>query len=344
MDALGQVKVTGADLRVHDTDHLIIWFKDVPPAATPPPATPTVREPPPVDPGTTRETKDTRTEKSQPNLATGAVASAAVAPHSGSDQQVTAAKPIEQNGVLAPPSQAAPAPAAAAPANAAKPKNPIDLSAREIEAHVLRSGVKNELDKVSCEGTVRVRQEPSPPDDKGVDIRGEQLNLVRQADGNILMVKGDYAQVQLQGLYIVGPEVNIDQTTNELWVNGCGAMRLPSDGNINGTKPAQPAASKPAQPSNLTVYWKKHMHFDGQKACFDLPSDLRTGRGVQGEQEQNGGRLACNAMEVTLDRKFSLREGEKDKQQAKVRNVVCDKYVWVEEVKRRDPRGWLPPD
>jgi lipopolysaccharide export system protein LptA len=336
VDALGQVKVTGSDLCVHDTDHLVIFFKDMPP--TPTPATPTVQKPPSANPDPTKGIKDTKTEMSQPGTAPGTVASSPVAPHPGIDEQVTAAKPIEQNGVLAPPPQAAPATAAAAPATAAKKKNPIDLSAREIEAHVLRSGTKNELDKVSCEGTVRVRQEPAPPDDKGVDIRGEQLNLVRQADGNILMVKGDSAQVQLQDLYIVGPEVNIDQTTNELWVNGCGAMRLPSDGNLNGTKPAQPPASKPAQPSNLTIYWKKHMHFDGQKACFDLPSDPRTGRGVQGEQEQNTGRVACNAMEVTLDRKISLREGEKSKQQAKVRNVVCDKYVWVEDIKREGTR------
>jgi hypothetical protein len=338
VDALGQVKVISADMRVHDTEHLVIWFKDVPPAATPAPATPTVREPPPVKPAAT----PANLPRDAP-VASGEAVSSAAAPGPEGAGPAVVAKPVEQNSALPPPpSQAAPATAAAtpaptnAPANTAKPKKPINLSAREIEAHVLRSGAKNELDKVSCEGTVRVLQEPATPDEKGVDIRGELLNLVRQADGNILMVKGNYAQVQLQDLYIVGPEVHIDQTTNEMWVNGRGAMRLPSDGSLGGTKPAQPAARKPAQPADLTIYWEKHMHFDGQKACFDLPSDPRSRWSVQGVQ--NTGRVACSAMEVTLDRKISLRETDKGKQQAKVQNVVCDKNVWVEDVKREGTR------
>src|SRR5262249_52983308 len=49
VDALGQVKAMATDLHVHDTDHLVLWFKDVAPAAMPPPAATQVRERAPAD-------------------------------------------------------------------------------------------------------------------------------------------------------------------------------------------------------------------------------------------------------------------------------------------------------
>src|SRR5262249_50888448 len=156
-------------------------------------------------------------------------------------------------------------------------------------------------------------------DDKGVDVRGEKLHLVRQVDGNILTVIGEYAHVQLDKLYIVGPEVNIDQTTNEAWVNGTGIMKLPGNGNIYGPKASQPPSTKRSEPSDLTINWEKHMLFNGQVAHFDWPSDQRRGRSVQAELDN--GHLACKALQVTLDRMVSLREGEKNKQQANVQKV-----------------------
>jgi lipopolysaccharide export system protein LptA len=329
VDALGKVKAVAADMRVHDTDHLVLWFKDVASPATPLPATQPVSEVPPADAVATKSVHQ------EPNLP---VTSSEAGRPAGTGG-FTAAKPIDQAvSPLPRESQGAPAPAAARPAtaNPAKPKKPMDLSARYVEAHVVRSASKNELDKLWCEGTVRVVQESSGPDDKGVDIRGEKLELVRQADGNILRVLGDYAQVQLDKLHIVGPEVNIDQTINEASVNGMGVMRLPSNANFAGTKPTQPADTTLAPPADITIYWEEHMRFDGQVALFDWPSDPRHRRGVRAEQ--NNGHLACRAMHVTLDRKISLREGDKGKQPAKVEKIVCDKEVWLEDSKREGSR------
>src|SRR5262249_39116467 len=97
----------------------------------------------------------------------------------------------------------APAPAARAkePAqgagDGAKPSRPIDLSARLVEAHVLRDGEKNELDRLWTEGRVHVTQAPANPDEKGVDIQGETLKMIRRAEGNLLTVTGDLGQLRL---------------------------------------------------------------------------------------------------------------------------------------------------
>jgi hypothetical protein len=329
VDALGQVKAVAPDMHIHDTDHLVLKFKDVAPAAKSVSAAPPVRETPSDDRGAS---KPANPEQKLPP-SSDETAGPAQAPGPASVEAITPGKPSEPTGTLPPAAGTVPA---NAPSNPAKAKKPLDVSARSIEAHVLRSGSKNDLDKLWCEGAVQILQEPSGPDDKGVDVRGEKLHLVRQADGNILTVIGDYARVQLDKLYIVGPEVNIDQTTNEAWVNGTGIMKLPGNGNIYGTKPSQPAGTKPTEPADLTINWEKHMLFTGKVALFDWPSDQRRGRGVQAELES--GHLVCKAMQVTLDRMVSLREGEKGKQQANVQNVVCDKDVWVEDCKREGSR------
>jgi hypothetical protein len=208
-------------------------------------------------------------------------------------------------------------------ADDSKRKKPIDVSARVINADVLRSGSKTDLEKVRCEGSVRVHQEPSSPEDRGVDIQGEMLDLTHKLDGNILIVCGDHAQVQINQLFILGPEIHIDQTSNEAWVKGTGIMRLPTKSNLDGT----PLARE----TQLTVSWQKEMLFNGQSAQFRS--------GVTASQDN--GHLACEAMTVNLDRKVSLREGDKGKQPARVQQLICESDkndVWVEDKTFRDKR------
>src|SRR5262249_40263852 len=261
-------------MTVHDTERLLIWFKDVAgPAdqlpATLPPATGAPRPPAP-------------------------------------DVHLSS-KPVPPAG--------APAPATTPASPAAdKPKKPIHLSARSIEAHVLRYGARNELEKINCDGAVHVHQDPEGPDDKGVDIRGQTLRLLKFAEGHVLTVTGETAEVQLDKLTIFGPEVNIDQKENKAWVNGPGAMRMPSSADLNG--------GKKETPTELTVYWARDMFFNGKYALFH--------GNVQAEQDAS--RLTCDTMQVLLDRFVSLKgENDRSKPPARVENLVCDKSVRVED-------------
>src|SRR5262249_31596214 len=121
VDALGQVKAVAPNMRVHDTDHLILWFKDVAPTATPLAATPPVREASPAE-----KTGDSpaHQEPSSPAGSSDTTPSVA-APGPAGASTVTAAKPPEQTGTL--PSrarQAAPTPTATGAASANAPANP----------------------------------------------------------------------------------------------------------------------------------------------------------------------------------------------------------------------------
>jgi len=278
LEATGNIRSVGPDMNVHNAEQLVVWFKDAPPTAQTQ-GTPSSNESP-------AQTPPTQPPLGQPRAGT-------------STKKADANVPAKD--------------ASAAPAEPAKPKQPIDLTARSIIAHVLRSGAKNDLDKLWCQGLVHVHQDPATPDEKGVDIRGETLELTHEVDGNILAVKGDHAQLQMDKIFILGPEVHIDQTSNKVWVNGMGIMKMPSNANFDGTKSAQTA--------ELTVNWEKKMDFDGLNAQFF--GNIRA--------EQNDGHLACQNMQVVLDHMVSLREGNKKAAPAKVQQLLCDRDVWVED-------------
>jgi hypothetical protein len=194
---------------------------------------------------------------------------------------------------------------------------------------VRRTGEKNDLDRLWCEGSVHVVQEPAGPDDDGSDIRGDTMLLLNFPEGHVLTVTGDLADVKLDKMKITGPEVNIDQKENKVWVNGLGSMRMPSDTSMT-------SGEKLTKASELKVFWNRDMFFNGKYALFH---GLEQG-GVQAEQEN--GRLICQTMQVTLDRFVSLRQGEKKAGQppAKVQKLVCDKSVRVEDRKfdEKDPQ------
>jgi hypothetical protein len=202
------------------------------------------------------------------------------------------------------------------------PRKPLTLSARSVEVHVLRAGNKNELERLWCEGSVHVHQDPDSPTEKGTDIRGASLQLTHSADGGVLVVsgkpaEGTLAQVQFNKLAILGPEVNIDQRGNQAWVNGEGAMQMQSDTNFDGVKLAKP--------TEMTVHWKERMRFDGLGADFF--------GGVQATQEAS--RLLCQNMRVTFDRPVSLKGGGKSGPSPKVDKLLCDKKVFIEEETRQ---------
>jgi lipopolysaccharide export system protein LptA len=292
VEAVGHVLAKSEDMNIHDCERLVIWFKDAPPAA----AGPATASAAPMAPlGGAKET--------------GAAAEKPAAPQGPA---VTVATPGTR-----PMTPTTGAPSATAPADN-KPARPIDLKARFVEAHVLRNGSRNDLDRLWTEGDVLVRQEGATPDDKGVRIKGETMQLARKPEGSVLVVSGggpndDLGEFLMDKIYIVGPVVNIDQVANKAWVNGIGAMRMDNKSNFQGN---QLDHSVP-----LTVHWNKSMFFDGQSAEFH--------GGVEAEQENS--RLLCQAMQVYLDRPVSLREGEKNGPPAKVSKLVCDQAVRAED-------------
>lgn len=310
IEAMRNVFAQSKEMNVHDAARLIVHFLDVP----------LERMPPTNDKPAPHSTDD----KKMP------VAAPAQAGPTAKPQADVAAKP--QAGPAAKP-QAGPA---AKPPPPPTPR-PIDLSARSIEARVLRCDERMALDHLWAEGGalehlhkrggVRVRQEPGQPGQDGVDIEANTLDMTCTANGNILLVTGDLACLEMGKIKILGPEVNIDQVANKVWVEGGGAMRMQSNTTLEN-KPMK-------DPVPLTIHWNDRMFFSGLFAWFY--------GGIQADQ--GNARLACQRLQVIFDRPISLKHGmvgehvakgdKRDEEEAS-RPAKVSKLVGDEEVRAED--------
>src|SRR5262249_31098113 len=99
---------------------------------------------------------------------------------------------------------------------------------------------------------------------------------------------------------------------NTSWVEGVGAMHMPSNTTFDGGKPSKPG-------TRLVVHWTRDMIFNGRDADFH--------GGVVAYQENST--LQCKTLQVALDRVVSFKEGQKKDQQAKVENVIAHGEVRV---------------
>ncbi len=292
LEATGNVVARSRDMNVHDTGRLVVWFKDVetnagqlPAPTSSSPATPRAV----TTPGSARPFP---TDVSQP-LPVGPEHPPA---------QLTSRPGEHQTG-----------PALGTPDRRDTPR-PFDLSARSVEVWVLRGPGRNAIDQLWCEGRVQVRQDPARAEEQGTEVRGETLRMTGTGDGLYnLVVTGDLAELQTDKIYIVGPEVNIEQATNKAWVIGDGAMKMDSETNFQGD------TLDKAVP--LTVLWKKSMLFNGESAEFY--------GNIQATQEN--ARLACQQLQVYFNKPISLRQGNKTQEPARVRNLVCSKDVRIED-------------
>jgi len=285
LEAFEHVRTRSPDLLIHDSDHLIVRFKDAPPME--------------------QKLPDTL----PPSPPSGAAP--AVGPSARDN-------PTAVNGTPAPQAKPVPPPPS-------KAKKVIELWGRSVAAYVLRSGARNDVQELVTEGAVHVHQEGSSPEDKGVDIKGETLNLVHHALGDTLIVFGDArgpAELQFGEMFITGPKVTINQKDNTAEVVGVGAMNMPSNTTFEGGKPTKPG-------TRLTVHWNQYMLFEGKIANFH--------GGVVAYQEDSS--LRCKALEVTLDRVVSFKEGQKGGQQAKVEKLVASLDVYVVDTTRDKEQG-----
>lgn len=302
LEATGNVTGRSRDMNIHDTGRLVVWFKDVPAETHLPPGTIAQQAPAVAAPARGQPAAQTVPGGAAP----------AVLPPTGTPRPLPAGpeQPTHRTGkVVALPGGAAPAPGAAK-----TPARPFDLSARSVESWVLRSPVKTSIDQLWCEGAVHIRQDPARAEEKGTEVKGDTLRMTAGAENAyFLVVTGDLAELQTDKIYIIGPEVNIDQATNKAWVIGDGAMKMESVTNLQG-EPLE-------KPVPLTVHWSKSMLFNGDWAEFH--------GNIQAIQEK--ARLACQRLQVYFDRPVSLKQGNKTDQPAKVRNLVCDRDVRVED-------------
>ncbi len=252
--AVGKVESRSAELVIHKTDQLNLWFRDVPPPAPPaPPPAPAVAKADPKAPAPPAGTK-----AAEPPLA------------AKTPQVEKKAEPEE------------------------RPKQPVYLSARVVEGWVVRypqkaeppkpdpgvakadpkpagkgeaTTLRYELEKARCEDRVVVHQDPTDPlkNPRGLDVAGVKLNLDHSPAGSVMTVvgpPGENAQVHFESMSLFGPAVVIDQPNNAVAVDGVGHLVMPAQADLSG--------GSPSQPTEMVVKWTNSMRFFGAKASAEF--------------------------------------------------------------------------
>jgi hypothetical protein len=319
VEALRNVLAHSPELNIHDAARLVIHFRDVSPERMPPPSSAnnkpvTPAAPPDKKPSIADPPPDVRGQKSEIKKEEKRDGTAAAVP-AAQPAAPAAPRPSASGNADGSLTVTAPQPQQTRPGP--DPDRPIDLSARSIEAKVLRCNERMALDHLWAEGGaldavdkrggVKVRQEPAKPGEEGVYIEGNTLDMTCHVGGNELVVTGDLAQLKMDKIFILGPEVTIDQVANKAWVVGEGAMQMQSATTLEG-KPL-------ARPVPLIVHWGDNMLFNGTFAYFE--------GNIQAEQDN--ARLACQHLQVYFDKPISLKEGMRGTQPAKVSKLVADK-------------------
>ncbi len=311
LEAKGNVTAHSPEMNLHDTGRLVVWFKDVPAEGKLPVAIAAIAAPLKSNVAVAMPASVARPLPAGPAMPAAQVTPAGPAPVA---EKKPAGQPAPGHGNRAFEAQPAIPPGFVGPPKPIEPPRPFDLSAQSVEAWVLRTDSRNTLDRLWTERQVHVRQAPASPDEKGVEVVGDTLQMTCHPDGNFLVVTGDLAQLQLDKILIVGPEVNIDQSTNKSWVTGDGGMTMESKTNFQGDQLSKPVP--------LTVTWHKSMLFDGNYAEFH--------ENVQAVQDN--AHMLCQRLEVHFDRPISLKEGPKgDQPPARVQNLICDRKVIITE-------------
>ena len=274
VEATGNVSAKSKEMTIPHAGQLVVWFRDAPAGAMPP-----------ASPAAPAQANAVPAKNAAPAVSAG-----------------PAPQPAGTNIAGAAPIKADP-----------EPVRPIDLTARSVYVWMVRGEEKNTLEKLDAEGDVVVRQDPAKPGEKPLDVNGASLELTYHPEGDFLVVRGDLAQIQMETIYILGPEVTIDQASNKAWVVGAGAMQMESATNFQGEKLTK------AVP--MIVHWNDNMFFNGRYAEFS--------KGVQAEQDN--AHLFCQSLQVSFDHPISLKEGNHGGPPPRVKDLVCYKDVRVDD-------------
>ncbi|MGE0605569.1 MAG: hypothetical protein AB7O62_00480 [Pirellulales bacterium] len=215
---------------------------------------------------------------------------------------------------LAQPGAAAPAAPPAAPRSAravpvGDPNQRFEVSGRLLQIQVRLSGATSELTEALVDGMARFAEVESPQaSEKPLLVQGDRLHVVRLTPtATAVAVTGKPARVDGRGLSMHGDEINLNQQTNRLWIDGPGGLSLLVDQDKQGHAEG---------PRQLDVTWRGKMRFDGQQAIFEHKVEANRPNQL----------LKTANLEVNFDKRVDFVE-TKQEARPQVKSVHCRQGV-----------------
>ncbi len=186
-----------------------------------------------------------------------------------------------------------------------------ELSGQEVQLWLLAQGKQTQPRRLVVSGKAQLRTVSASGNSKrSLTLRGEKIhgqNLNRMAQ---VVVQGNPAHLEAQGLILQGPSIHLDQSSNRLWVPSAGQMWLPVGRTWFGTSGTQ---------EPLRIQWLGQMNFDGQKVSFS--------RGVVARRTNE--HLQTETLEVFLQQPVSLAP-ETQQNTVQVARIACRQGVYAQ--------------
>ena len=92
-------------------------------------------------------------------------------------------------------------------------------------------------------------------------VKGDRLHVTdANTEATRVTVNGQPGIVEATGMTLTGAAIELEKSTDRLWINGPGSLKLPIGQDLDGK--ALPKAQ------TLDVTWKKSMNFQGDTAVF----------------------------------------------------------------------------
>lgn len=124
------------------------------------------------------------------------------------------------------------------------PSSQYDLSANQIHLDLTLSGKSADPTRVTCDGSVVLREtRTAKPDEAPLAVKGQRLT-VRDLDTNAkITVIGrrdpqlggpGTATIEARGMTLAAERINADQTNSKFWINGPGLATMNVDGEMFG--------------------------------------------------------------------------------------------------------------
>ena len=190
----------------------------------------------------------------------------------------------------------------------------------EIIGGLLRARMKirsagPELTELMIEDDVRLSETRNAQADKRpMVLSGQRIHLVDATKPHAsVTVVGSPAHFEGRGLGLTGSNINLNQGTNRLWIDGPGWMDLPLDRDFAG--------NPLPVPERLSINWQERMTFDGRTAVFE-------GSIVASSRHQ---RLQTERFDVSLKKPIRFDEPPKgEPADAPIEEIRCGGGVFME--------------
>ena len=180
-------------------------------------------------------------------------------------------------------------------------KLPLLASGKLIQVQIDESKNESKISDMQILGDVQVRKPSAKqPNQFEFTVIGDSLHLTPQANENYrVQVSGaeQFAQIISDRFNIEGEEVFLDQSGNQMWINGRGRVVLDSPASIESGQGRQ-------RTSKMNIEFAGGMIFDGRNIYFEYGIDAKIR-----EQRLDGFSTTSatgNALKIILDRQVDF--------------------------------------